>query len=105
VGDGRGPYPAILKPRTAIENAREQCQHYITPIEVDRAFVEVRKPEQGCGDEQGAHRPNTARQKILHPSAEEKLFGNGDKEESEDPSQESMPDRRHVGMEMEEAEE
>ena len=51
------------------------------------------------------HGPYAAREKILHPAAEEKLFRDGDKEEGEDPPQENMPDRRHVGVEMEEAEE
>jgi hypothetical protein len=105
VGDGRSPYPAILKPRTAIENAREQCQQHIAPIEVDRAFVEVRKPEQGCGDEQGAYGPNAPLEKILHPAAKKKLFRDGNKEECEDPPEKNMPGRRHVGVEMKEAEE
>ena len=105
MGDGRGPYPAILKPRPSIENAREQCQQYIAPIEVDCAFVEVGKPKQGGGDEQRAYLPNPPLEKILHPSAKEKLFRNGNKEEGEDPSQENMPKRRHMGVEMEEPEE
>jgi hypothetical protein len=41
----------------------------------------------------------------LHPATEEKLFRDSDKEEGEDPPQENMPKRRHVGVEMEKAEE
>jgi hypothetical protein len=104
VGDGRSPYPAILKPRTAIENARQRCQQHIAPIEVDGAFVEVRKPKQGCGDEQCAYASHPSFEKILHPATEKELFRDGDKEEGEDPTQDNTPCRRHVGVEMEEAE-
>ena len=41
----------------------------------------------------------------MHPATEEKLFRDGDKEEGEDPPQENMPKRRHMGVEMEKAEE
>ena len=63
------------------------------------------RPNKARGDEQSSRRPNPPLEKILHPATKEKLFRHGNKEEGEQPREQSAPDRRDEGMEMEKAEE
>jgi hypothetical protein len=74
-----------LTPRASVEDSGQRCQYDIPPVEVHRAFVEVREPEKNSSRQQRPPLPKAPFQQVLHPAAKEKLLGNCDKEKSEDP--------------------
>src|ERR1700761_8332893 len=98
MGDGRSTHPALLTPRPSIEDPRESRKHNISPVEVHRALIEVRQPEENSRHQQGPALPQTALQKILHPPAKEKLLRNRNKKEREDPGQHDMRNGRNIGV-------
>ncbi len=90
MGNCRCPNTALLTPRTAIKNSRQHCEQDIAPIEMYRTLVEVRQPKEHSRNSQRPAPANATLQKVLYPAAEEKLLGNGNKEERKDPRQQNL---------------
>src|SRR5258705_415680 len=74
--DRRRPHPPLLTPSSSIENSSQGSKHNVSPVEVLRAFIEVREPEQNSSRQQRPALPKTALQKVLHPAAKKKLLRN-----------------------------
>src|SRR5437899_5586633 len=98
--DSRCPHPALLTPRSPIEDPRQRSKQDISPVEVHCALVEVRDPKQNSSRQQRPVPPEPPLQKVLHPAAKEELHRNRDKEEREDPSQHHVRHRRNICVEM-----
>ena len=104
MGDGGRSDAAVLTPCSTVEDSSDGGEQDITPVEVQGALVEVGQAEEDCGEEERGVASDAALEQVLHPAAEEELFGDSDEEEGEDGgcdcSREAWPD----WVEVEEAE-
>src|ERR1700751_3655168 len=98
--NSRRAHPALLTPRSSIEDSRQSSKHDISPIEVHCALVEVREPKQKSSGQQRPVPPEPPLQKVLHPAAKEKLLRNRNKEKRKDPPQHNVRHRRNISVEL-----
>jgi hypothetical protein len=97
----RCPHTALLTPRASIEDPSQSRKQNVSPVEVNRALVEVRKPEENSRRQQRPMPSEATLQKVLHPAAKEKLLRDGNKEKSEEPPQHNVRHRRNISVEVE----
>ena len=69
-----------------------------------RTLVEVREPKENSSRQQRPASPKASLQKVLHPSAKEKLLRDRNKEKREDPPQNNVRQRWNVSMQVEKSE-
>jgi hypothetical protein len=52
MSDSRRAHPALLTPRSPIEDSSHGSKHDVSPVEVHRALVEMREPEENSRRQQ-----------------------------------------------------
>src|SRR5580700_1061520 len=100
VGDDGGADAAILAPRSPIKDARQGGEHDVTPVERQRALVEMGQPENTGGHDQRGDAADATFEEVLDPAAEEYFLRQRHGDESRDPGGKDQPGMVDAAMQV-----